>query len=128
MNVVQVLSDNGYVTGLVGKYHVASSYDSVDEPEKNVPYSEEVNIQKFNAEKQTRELIKAHGFDWAKNVYLGNLKAPFNDHNPEWTISAALEFVEENKWKKYSSILGSFCDNKYPKIYPILVKLILLNL
>ncbi|EDM25421.1 heparan N-sulfatase [Lentisphaera araneosa HTCC2155] len=107
MNVAQVLSDNGYVTGLVGKYHVASSYNSIDEPEKNIPYSEEVNDQKFFAEKQTRDLIKGSGFDWAKNVYLGNLKAPFNHHNPEWTISAALEFVEDNKDKPFFLYYGT---------------------
>ncbi|MFQ5808539.1 MAG: sulfatase, partial [Armatimonadota bacterium] len=34
---------------------------------------------------------------WAKHIYWGNLRSPMNAHNPEWTVEAALEFIEENK-------------------------------
>ena len=102
MNVAQVLSDNGYVTGLVGKYHVGlDHHESVAGPAKNTPFSEKVSVEKFKAEKKARELIKARGFTWVKNVYWGNTKAPFKEHNPEWTLSAALEFMSENKDKPF---------------------------
>ena len=56
MNVAKVLSDNGYVTGLVGKYHVGAGH-SVG-PAKNTPYSEKVNQQQYKGEKHGRERIK----------------------------------------------------------------------
>ena len=43
-----------------------------------------------------REIVKSHGFDWAKNIYLGNMQFPFHSHNLEWTIEPALEFIEES--------------------------------
>jgi hypothetical protein len=41
--------------------------------------------------------LKKKGFSWARHIYWGNLQKPFNHHNPEWTIEAALEFIEENR-------------------------------
>ena len=64
---------------------------------KNAEYTDKRNKHKFNNEKIYRKLIKERGFTWAKNIYWSNTKAPFSAHNPEWTISAALEFVEEHK-------------------------------
>lgn len=101
MNVGAVLARNGYATGLVGKYHVDIDYEGEGAREKglhdvpkNAPYTDELN-RKFNEnEKRYRELIKERGFTWAKHIYWNNLKAPFKGHNPEWTIQAALEFID----------------------------------
>jgi arylsulfatase A-like enzyme len=51
----------------------------------------------FANEKRLRTLVKQRGFTWAKNIYWENTKAPFQNHNPEWTIEAALEFIELHK-------------------------------
>lgn len=106
MNVGRVLAENGYATGYVGKYHVGGE-DShsleqhknrgLHDVPKNVPWTEEINRKQFENEKLCRELIKEQGFTWAKNIYWGNMKAPFKGHNPEWTAAAALEFIEEHK-------------------------------
>ena len=106
MNVGRVLSENGYATGFVGKYHVGGEeghspellekYGLHDVP-KNVPWSEEINRKQFENEKIHRQMIKEQGFTWAKNIYWTNTKAPFKGHNPEWTAAAALEFVEEHQ-------------------------------
>jgi len=96
MNVGRVLRDAGYATGYVGKFHVG--HDSGHHGlEKNVPFTEALNRKKFALEKEERELVKQHGFTWAKNIYWENIKAPFGAHNPDWTIAAALEFVEANQ-------------------------------
>ena len=29
------------------------------------------------------------------------MEAPYNHHNPEWTIEAAMEFLEENKERPF---------------------------
>ena len=104
MNVGAVLAQNGYATGFVGKYHVGAEHDEAYDKKhgihpmpKNTKYTDELNQHKFNNEKIYRELIKDRGFTWAKNIYWGNMKAPFKGHNPEWTTTAAVEFIEEHK-------------------------------
>jgi len=106
MNVGRVLAENGYATGFVGKYHVGGEESHAPEQlkkhglhdvPKNVPWSEKINRKQFENEKIHREMIKEQGFTWAKNIYWGNMKAPFKGHNPEWTVAAVLEFIEEHK-------------------------------
>jgi len=48
-----------------------------------------------------RKFITDRGFSWAKHVYWGNVKHPYGDHNPEWTLEAALEFIDENHDKPF---------------------------
>ncbi|MCP4640010.1 MAG: sulfatase-like hydrolase/transferase, partial [bacterium] len=102
MNVGRVLSENGYATGFVGKYHVGGEESHSPEQlkkhglhdvPKNVPWTEEINRKQFDNEKIHRRMIKEQGFTWAKNIYWGNTKAPFKGHNLEWTAAAALEFI-----------------------------------
>jgi arylsulfatase A-like enzyme len=104
MNVAAVLAQSGYATGYVGKYHVGPEIDETNAADyglaylsKQAEYSEAVNKQAHANEKQYRELIKQRGFTWAKNIYWGNMAKAFKGHNPEWTIQAALEFVEAHK-------------------------------
>lgn len=109
MNVAQVLADNGYVTGMVGKFHVGlgGGHSSERESLKGAPLTDELNKKKYELEKQIREKIKEKGFTWAKNIYKGNTKSPYNLHNPEWTISAALEFVDEFHDKPFFLYYGT---------------------
>ena len=105
MNVAAVLAKSGYATGFVGKYHVGGEHHGPEQLNKlglhdipkNVPYSKAINRKQNENEKRHRELIKERGFTWAKHIYWGNTKAPFQMHNPEWTIEAALEFIELHK-------------------------------
>ena len=104
MNVGHVLAQNGYATGFVGKYHVGPRIEADNCAEyglhyvpKNCEYSDRVNRQFAENEKRFRQLIMDRGFSWAKNIYWENTKAPFKGHNPEWTIDAAIEFIEKHK-------------------------------
>ena len=99
LNVGQVLANAGYATGYVGKYHVHDGEEikGLTPIAKDAEFSRETNRLMFENEKKYRELIKERGFTWAKNVYLGNMKKAFKGHNPEWTIEAALEFVEKHQ-------------------------------
>ncbi len=108
MNVGAILAKSGYATGFVGKYHVDIDYEGEAARSmglhiipKNIAYTDQLNRQYFENEKRYRELIKERGFTWAKNIYWNNLKAPFKGHNPEWTILAALEFIDEHKDKPF---------------------------
>ena len=106
MNVAAVLSKAGYRTGFVGKYHASgveglrnqSDYEAygLKYIARNAKASDEINEAfRFN-ELQYRKLLTDRGFDWAKNIYMGNLQKPYNEHNLEWTVDAALEFIEES--------------------------------
>ncbi len=104
MNVGQVLAQNGYATGFVGKYHVGIDFEQDECARhglhyipKNADYSDALNRQMRENETRCRELVKERGFTWAKHIYPANMKAPWKGHNPEWTIAAALEFVETHK-------------------------------
>jgi len=105
MNVGAVLQKSGYVTGYVGKFHVGPDIKRADEYETfglryvsgdALPNSDSTVAFRHN-EQWYREFLKRKGFSWAKHIYWGNLQKPFNHHNPEWTIEAALEFIEENR-------------------------------
>jgi len=105
MNVGAVLQKSGYATGYVGKFHVGPEIKRPEEYErlglKYVPKDAPVNDENTAAfrhnERWYRRYLKKKGFSWTKNIYWGNLQNPFNHHNPEWTIDAALEFIDENK-------------------------------
>ena len=108
MNVGAVLAQNGYATGFVGKYHVGPEHDEayykkhgIHDIPKNAEYTDRRNKLKFSNEKIYRKLIKDRGFTWARNVYWGNMKAPFKGHNPEWTTAAAIDFIEKHKDKPF---------------------------
>ena len=103
MNVGALLARHGYATGFVGKYHVGPDDEALHRAhglhvvEKNVPYSAAINRQKKENETRYRQLIQDRGFTWAKHIYWQNIKAPFGMHNPEWTVEAALQFLETNR-------------------------------
>lgn len=105
MNVGAVLQKSGYVTGYVGKFHVGPDIKRPREYENfNLRYISNDAPPDYTGtaafrhnERWYREFLKKKGFSWAKHIYWGNLQKPFNHHNPEWTIEAALEFIEENR-------------------------------
>jgi arylsulfatase A-like enzyme len=105
MNVGAVLQKSGYVTGYVGKFHVGPDMKRADEYETfglryvsaDAPPDSKSTAAFRHNEKWYREFLKQKGFSWAKHIYWGNLQKPFNHHNPEWTIDAALEFIDENR-------------------------------
>ncbi|MDA0349981.1 MAG: sulfatase-like hydrolase/transferase [Verrucomicrobia bacterium] len=107
MNIGRVLSDAGYATGWVGKFHIESELDFPEFfkgkngfrsfPKKGLEDNAETTAIFAHNEKVMRRYIQNLGFDWVKHTYSGNMSAPYNHHNPEWTTEAVLEFIEENK-------------------------------
>lgn len=107
MNVGHVLSQAGYATGWVGKFHLESELDFPefyegqnglrDVPKKELTANAKTSELFAHNERVMRRYIKALGFSWAKNIYRGNMQSPYAHHNPEWTTAAALEFIELNK-------------------------------
>jgi len=99
MNVGNILSQNGYATGYVGKLHVGQEFDKgeLKQVDRNAKADKKSSDAFKHNELKYREYLKKCGFSWAKNIYWGNMNKPFNHHNVEWTTDAALEFIEENK-------------------------------
>ena len=109
MNVGALLAQNSYATGFVGKFHVGPSLSDpafrakygLHDVRKNAPFTKILNRQQFENEKGFRKAVQDYGFTWAKNIYWENTKAPFQSHNPEWTIEAAVDFIEEHHDKPF---------------------------
>ncbi len=110
MNIGNVLRKAGYVTGLVGKLHVGPELKKREDyealglyyPDRDADPNATDTIAGWQRnERWYRKWVKGKGFSWAKHNYWGNVKAPYNEHNPEWTLEAAMEFVEENKDKPF---------------------------
>jgi len=107
MNVGHVLRNAGYATGWVGKFHMESELDFPaffqgrkalrPIPKKALPANAETSELFAHNERVMRGYIQNLGFSWAKHIYRGNMQAPYNHHNPEWTTAAALEFIEQNQ-------------------------------
>jgi arylsulfatase A-like enzyme len=104
MNVGQVLARHGYATGYVGKYHVGPDLDEegcrrngLHYIPKDAAFTDDLNRKLYENEKVYRRLVMERGFTWAKNIYWGNMLRQVRGHNPEWTVKAALEFIEANR-------------------------------
>ena len=110
MNVGHALRAAGYTTGFVGKLHLESEVDFPEfyrgadgfkpYPRDASPGPEATALFAHN-ERVLRRYIENLGFSWAKHVYPGNLEAPYAEHNPEWTLAAALEFIELNRERPF---------------------------
>ena len=107
MNVGNVLREAGYTTGWVGKFHLESEIDFPEFfhgenafhpiPKKGLAANAETSELFAHNERVMCSYIKSLGFSWVKHAYRGNMQAPYNHHNPEWTTAAALEFIEQNQ-------------------------------
>jgi arylsulfatase A-like enzyme len=106
LNIGALLSQAGYRTGFVGKFHV-SGVEGLRTPadyaqfglryiDRNASDTLAVTEAFAHNELQYRKMLTDRGFDWAKNIYLGNLEDPYANHNLEWTIDAALEFIDDS--------------------------------
>lgn len=104
MNVGRVLQEHGYATGFVGKYHVGPHIDEDNAADldwryipKATAYSESVDRRQRHNQARACDLIRQRGFTWVEHVYWENMKPAFRGHNPEWTIEAALRFIDQHK-------------------------------
>jgi len=110
MNVGRVLMDAGYATGFVGKYHLVSELDQpeffeggdgIAEVPKGLEAGPEATALFRRNERTMRRYIESLGFSWAKHIYPENMQPPYAQHNPEWTVQAALEFIEANRGRPF---------------------------
>jgi arylsulfatase A-like enzyme len=97
----ELLKNDGYITGAVGKNHVIKIPGYYKAPWKADPNDKllKTNLQK-NAE-AIRNAFKACGFDYAESIYNKNLDSngpkELAVHNLDWIVKGGLDFIEENK-------------------------------
>lgn len=102
-NLPQVLREAGYVTGIVGKCHGMSAPPYQQVPSDSDPADPEVAGVLRQNQQQLIEAVRRSGFDYAASLNRGNLDGygvpcrALRQHNVEWTVKGALDFIEQNK-------------------------------
>ncbi|MDX2431846.1 MAG: sulfatase-like hydrolase/transferase [Bacteroides sp.] len=106
-----ILKDNGYTTGFVGKTHIMehdilevgnwASYGLQSYTQTADPYDPDVSAKMKHNHDVYQSIVRSYGFDYADGIYMANVKELRNDalnvHNLEWTVDKAREFIEQEK-------------------------------
>jgi len=108
-NVGKTLQAAGYRTGWVGKFHLGGEHtdraswenDGLIYIDPNTDLSNPTARAQATADALHNQAIfesrvRAVGFDYAKAISWENLDAPWDIHNPEWMVKAALDFLEQD--------------------------------
>ncbi|EOD40708.1 hypothetical protein EMIHUDRAFT_222457 [Emiliania huxleyi CCMP1516] len=104
-NIGALLADAGYATGFTGKFHVGPLWTQEQLLEySSANHSDRLGMSNLfcRNELTAREIIRrTYGFTWAKHVYDQNMRQPFAEHNPDWTLAAAHEFLEAHQQQAF---------------------------
>ena len=98
-----VLSDHGYTTGLVGKYHQGVDADDLEAVEPDAdPTDPEIEARLERNYQTVVDIVESNGFDHAASVYDSNvngmeLPAELQHQNMDWVTQGAVEFIENNR-------------------------------
>lgn len=104
-NLPRVMRKAGYVTGIVGKWHIGvHGYREQVPPPGSNPADPTIDAMLKENQRNLVKAIQAYGFDYAANLTAGNAhdsRALKNTgctaHNMEWLTEGALTFIEENR-------------------------------
>jgi arylsulfatase A-like enzyme/desulfoferrodoxin (superoxide reductase-like protein) len=100
--IAHVFRENGYQTGIVGKWHLGEG--DIEEFSSSDLSSNPVTMEKYkNNYRVSRDYIKENsGFNYAESLYTNNEEAiptPVDikcHHNMPWITKGAIDFIEQN--------------------------------
>ena len=97
-NIARVLSSTGYFTGAVGKNHVINADNGSRIPRDADPRDPEVKKALIANQQLQVDAYLDNGFDYASHIYKGNLPNSYplalEDHNMDWIVKGALDFLD----------------------------------
>jgi arylsulfatase A-like enzyme len=100
--IAHVMKENGYYTGMVGKYHNLQNEQLQDQMPEDADAGDPEIQKRINTNyTMLKELVQeTSGFDYLENVYINNLHAlalpkTMQHHNMEWVTQGALDFIEK---------------------------------
>lgn len=107
-SIARILSENGYYTGMAGKWHIGQWPADVTPPKftpDDDPANPEVDQKLRTFHKLASEQVKQDaGFDYAESVSWGNFDGfaveALRFHNFPWITKGAVQFLESAKEKE----------------------------
>ena len=102
-HLASVLSDNGYTTGLVGKFHQGIDEEEFEPVADDAdPTDPEVEARLERNYQTVVDIVENHGFDHAASVYEGNVNGmqipdELTHQNMDWVTQGAVDFIEDNQ-------------------------------
>jgi arylsulfatase A-like enzyme len=103
-NIAKTLQKNGYFTGGVGKNHTIYGHNPHKVSLKADPTDAKIKRQMEENQMAQVKAYKKVGFDYAGAIYRGNLPNQYpvavEDHNMEWVVDSALNFLNLAAKKK----------------------------
>ena len=94
----EMLQENGYTTGAVGKNHVIQVPDFYKAPWDADPTDPEIKSKLQANAKKIRKAYQKSGFDFAERIYYnnpdGNGAKELAVHNMDWITEGGLQFIE----------------------------------
>ncbi len=103
--LAKVLSENGFVTGMAGKWHVSEAPEGTILPDfqaDDLPDDPIVNQKLQNQQQSYQQLVKKQGgFDYAASVVWSNFDShqvkALQFHNFPWMAKGAIKFIGKQK-------------------------------
>jgi len=90
-NIPTVLRDNGYMTGMVGKWHMMTD----DDNGHNLDCEALEMMPNDDLYVECKDILKEVGFDHIEGWFYGNIKSnSYFSHNPEWMVDEAQKFFD----------------------------------
>ncbi|MGE4489435.1 MAG: sulfatase [Kiritimatiellales bacterium] len=104
--IAETLKENGYATGMVGKWMIGFPKMDPVSPDANPNDPSVQAVLQRNYRRGQEHIRSVGGFDYVEGVYITNpmgmeLPDSFKVHNQEWLTASALNFIDANQARPF---------------------------